>query len=329
MSTPPATPLTSDPLSGGQGEVHLPAGIHLQQQIGGASGSSLARDLRAILRERLDLIDSGAEALVARLRDDTVPSMIDVIVASLDGLPPKEVEAWILSTSLDDLLGVLDDVGAMGALPPEFLEASASMRELSVRQLELIGIDDAAGLLDQEAVIATLDATQDRLGDTWWDLKVRRPMAATMLDRLHDAALLNGLDTIRARLEDHGMRWDHAVTEAWDALALFDTVVVEETAMAADPAGDTLLRAYMGPDDEITRPLCDRLVGFAFTVEQLRRTPNGHGGVVLTGRGGKRCRHAVVAVLEEVLKLLGLRRGTDAQLRKASAAASPKKGGRK
>lgn len=95
-----------------------------------------------------------------------------------------------------------------------------------------------------------------------------------------------------------------------------------EVQRAADPDGEDLLLAYLGPDDRITRPFCDHLVGKAFTVEEFEAADNAqHPSHPRISGGGWNCRHTMVSVPPESLDALGLERGSSADIAAANAAA--------
>ena len=70
-------------------------------------------------------------------------------------------------------------------------------------------------------------------------------------------------------------------------------------AKGLDAYGDKAKFLYYGPDDGITRPFCEKLVGQEFTLAEIRRMDNGQGLDVLTNGGGWNCRHSWVAVKDE------------------------------
>lgn len=106
--------------------------------------------------------------------------------------------------------------------------------------------------------------------------------------------------------------------------------VLAKTAMAviANKAANDLKRgksewlwSYQGPVDGITRPFCQKLVGKAFSFEQVLALDNGQIPDVASSCGGWACRHRWVIVGKDWLKDFDLKRGKDADVEKANAAA--------
>jgi hypothetical protein len=78
---------------------------------------------------------------------------------------------------------------------------------------------------------------------------------------------------------------------------LYDTSVSvfgrQVEALTADPGPETVF-AYVGPDDDVTRPFCEARVGKAFTRQAIERMDNGQIGNVFLTAGGYNCRHSWV-----------------------------------
>ena len=115
-----------------------------------------------------------------------------------------------------------------------------------------------------------------------------------------------------------------AVTLARTRIAEYDRWVGNEVARQADPDGDLLMWAYVGPTlDGITRPFCGELRGKYFTRDQVGQLDNhqpGTGHPAISG-GGYNCRHSWIQLTESLLIKRGYTKGTDADIAAANAAA--------
>lgn len=80
------------------------------------------------------------------------------------------------------------------------------------------------------------------------------------------------------------------------------------TAKKADDLGFELMR-YLGPDDKITRPFCEKVLndkpGAIYKIEEIKRMNNKQGLDVLTYGGGYNCRHQWRPITVERAKELG------------------------
>ena len=101
------------------------------------------------------------------------------------------------------------------------------------------------------------------------------------------------------------------------ALAGFQT---ELQRRAADtlPDQSNVLFVYTGPEDVITRPFCKALVGKAVRKQDIQKLKNGQGLPVARYRGGYNCRHALVPVASEFVKLSGIPIATKADIGRAN-----------
>lgn len=91
--------------------------------------------------------------------------------------------------------------------------------------------------------------------------------------------------------EEFGKTTKQAESLADTSMTVFYRSITERGFQKIEEDGTTLRYKYYGPDDKLTRPFCDRIVGRSFTRPQIDAMSNGQlPNVFLTG-GGYRCRH--------------------------------------
>ena len=95
-----------------------------------------------------------------------------------------------------------------------------------------------------------------------------------------------------------------------------DATLLLHTALAGrvGPQEEMLL-GYSGPSGGPIRPLCARLVGKAFTLEQVQRMVNSAGTSVLRQQGGPNCRHSWAVVPKSSASRFGFDWGRESDVR--------------
>ena len=327
-----------------------PRGDSVPPAHAGAAPIYLAGDrpsarLRSIVQERDAYTDSQVDQLEDALLDlyervgarlaaalGGQPTGDTPIEALLAGLTETQaIEAAILSTTLRDLAVLLDDAG-MGAIRDQWFRGYGRLAEFTEDALDAAGVPVGSRILDDEGVRAAIDRMMDAQDEALFggvdaaDEGVTgaavRPTAQRMVDALRANATLMTPDQLAAQIvETEALRVDHAATEARTRMAEFDRYVQEEGVRLADPDDDLLLRVYVGPDDRITRPFCDALIGKAFEVNDFRRANNAQIGHPLTHGGGYNCRHHLIPVMRSDVTEFGYEVGTPADIERANAAA--------
>lgn len=315
--------------------VALPRGgaevrVVAQQGIGGgAEESPKRRRISELLREGLAAEEAAAEALAQELEEFVTGSGVDAILARLGSdLVDDQARAALMALSMADVVDELVAAGIDDVWESTAIAALPELRRVSVAVLESVGIEGAS-LLDAEGMAATLTALEDHLDEAFWRLGIVTPVAGKLLDGLSSTLRMETIEDVAERLRGQGYRWDHANTEARNALAYYSNFVNDKLIDEADPTGEEMLIAYQGPDDRLTRPFCDQLVGKAFLREDLDKADNGVKGLPYQhNHGGHKCRHREVGVPndDDLLEALGYTRGTLADVRRANAAARRKKG---
>lgn len=317
------------------------------------AGDRPSERLRSIVRERDAYTDAQVEALESALLDlyervgarlaaalGGEPAGDTPIEALLAGLTETQaIEAAILSTTLRDIATLLDDAG-LGDIRDQWFRGYGRLAEFSEDALDAAGVPVGSRILDDEAVRATIgrmmDAQDEALfggvdaSDEGVTGAAVRPTAQRMVDALRANATLMSPQELAAQIvETESLRVDHAATEARTRMAEFDRYVQEEGVRLADPDDNLLLRVYVGPDDRITRPFCDVLVGKAFTVADFRRANNGQIGHPLTHGGGYNCRHHLIPVMRSDVAEFGYTVGGPDDIAAANAAAQNARSGKR
>lgn len=297
-----------------------------------STDSPTGRVLVDLINEADGLIEESAIALIDELENQVVPDLIDRIVETIQagGGDDAQMRAAARAITLLDVQELLAEVGGDQVYEATVGSKLVDLRGYAAEILERGGwAGSASVLLSDEDVIAALTVAENTIDDVVWANGIRRDIETRMLTGLRRSLTLTSLDDLATQLEDHGLRWDHATTEARDGLAEYDRSVNEALSRSADPEGETLLRGYVGPDDQLERPFCDILNGKAFTVKELSKARNGQRGTVFTHCGGYRCRHRLISVTLNVLKMMGLVRGTPEDIQRANNAAAGKRGRRR
>lgn len=284
------------------------------------------RVLVDLISEVDGVITESATNLIDELENTVVPDLIRRIEQTVraGGGTDAQMRAAARAITLLDIQELLTDAGAETAWDTVAGgEKLADLRGYAVEILERGGWPGSADvLLSDEDVIAALRVAEDTLDTVVWAGTIRADIEQKMLTGLRRSLTLESMDNIADSLEAHGIRWDHATTEARDGLAEYDRTVNEVLSREADPSNTLLLRGYVGPDDRLERPFCDVLNGKAFSAEELSRANNSQIGTVFTHCGGYRCRHRLISVTENVIEPLGLTRGTPEDIQRANAAAA-------
>ena len=239
----------------------------------------------------------------------------------IDLLRQRDVIADDISTELAAdlkriLKGLLDSIREAGT-DQLTLEEIQGVRQL----LRLGGYDDLLDKLEVETA-HMLDVTQERYR------KIGLPEAfvspnPTMIEVLIDAqradyefygdeiahtiqqslrrSILGGqtidqsVEVIEAALDNAGLNPANAYTIANSSLLDF---AQRSQNVAATEAGAEWY-AFLGPDDNVTRPFCQALLDKRFTIEQIDQLDNGQIPDVFNSRGGWSCRHSWLPVFFE------------------------------
>ena len=286
-----------------------------------AFSENVARRLAASLGEDPDLVfpPDGSDGR------RTGRTNFERILQSVSG--PDAVSAVVMAAGIEDIEDFVDASGA-GAAREKVREAVARLAGLAEKSLIAQGVA-AEGVLDTvaaEALIGsyvenTLDEALKATIDKQAATKIRQGIIANM-------GQMSISEMAQQIGEEQKISVNRAATEARTQLAAADRFVNSVTMKSVDPSGKKMLLAYFGPDDRITRPFCDELVGKAFKVQDFDKLRNNqtaaHPRVM---GGGWNCRHDVRAVIDDdkFLKALGLKRGTMKDVTNANERAKTKK----
>lgn len=292
-----------------------------------AEGDAAAvADLTAQARGRRDAVAKLTRAVRDRIRDesaavdvfdrglaDLFKSISEELFADLDALTPSERDALRQLTDTD--IGALVDAAGLDDVRTAWADSQARVAA---------GVVDAAGLGGVErprvprgatALDALVSAEQ---GNLWGD-RVRQPAISTIRRGFQAAA--DGRparDIIPQVQRDLGVTRGRAKTEARTQVATFSRTV---TSVVAEASGvDWFI--YRGPDDGLTRPFCQELVGKAFQRDQIDAMNNAQTMVSpMFSGGGYNCRHAWLPVTEGFVERHAIDRGTMANVRAANSRA--------
>lgn len=207
-------------------------------------------------------------------------------------------------------------------------ELAAKLGKGYAATLRQLGYDDAlATLLDgfERIVEANAGFISDELGASFSSPNLRSlaRLAQGSMDDLIDRAGAAGprlreivlvgahtnapiADLVEKLAQAASVTLQQAVVEAQTQLMAFhrDGLATEAQAAGID------LYTYDGPEDAITRPFCDPLVGKIVTLQDLDDMENGKGQPKPVSRflGGWRCRHSLSPIsVEEALALIASR----------------------
>lgn len=296
------------------------------------------------LRARLAAQDAAVEVLESTLLGlaDTLGDRIEAALGgrpegetafelALDGLSDTDqVRVAVLATQLDDVVQLVHAAG-LDAARVEWLGTYGKLQDLAEDAMRRSGVDNADALLDTEALGATIDALVNRHDDALFG-KLGADAGRRILDALHTQVGLETVEEVAQRIADTEARSvPAALNEAQTRIAEADRFFAEMAVQEAEAQGaGEFLRVYVGPDDAITRPFCDALVGKAFATDELQGLRNGQTPThPLVSGGGYRCRHSWSVVRAEDLDVLGYTRGTAEDIAAANAGGAKGRGKRK
>jgi len=216
--------------------------------------------------------------------------------------------ALIRSLSREQLAAMLDDAG-LNDLMARWAGSQFDSITAAQASASIAGVPSGQ-LVPRAAAIEAFIAVE---ADEFWDDSVRRPASKAIREGIANMSDRPG--ELAARLEKSlDLTRTQARTEARTRTADFDQFVTDATADADS------LYWYVGPDDGITRPFCDALVGRVYTAEQVDRLNNGQTLVApRISRGGYNCRHRWRPVTKGFIERTGLDMGTDADISSANA----------
>ena len=328
--------------------------------------TAISKEVTRLLKLRDDRIDQAVEdfAIQAeRVAENIGRRLIAALGENPDDWrePDGDDGVRILSTDLEQRLMQFEDPAQLRAsilsMPiveiQDFMNAAGNdLRDANLQDviaelagyaeetLYITGETTARQALDTVAAEALIESYVGRTVDTIRDV-VDGPARARIRDaltaNLGEVSAFELAELTSSQLTD---RIPLSLTEAYTRLAEADNFVNEvlrtslESALEAEDGEQDeprFLMAYRGPDDALERPFCDTMNNHAFTISQLKKADNAQGLPVRTSCGGYRCRHKLIPVRDddELLKDLGLKRGTAALIDKANRAAKSarRKGG--
>jgi len=268
-------------------------------------GGDLGKLLRSI-RDRMKVqgratrgLDRALEQLFKRVIEDVMSAANggNSTRAALKNLTREQLGSMLDAAGLDDIIN-------------EWTEAQSRLITAAQDSADLAGVPAGQVAPRSSAIGAWLDAEADEL----WDDKIRRPAVRTIREGL--LTMGDTPEDLVPRLQRKlDLTRSQAATEARTRIADFDQFVVDQNS-------DAQLWWYAGPDDNITRPFCDEIVGKVFDSEQVDALDNSQ--TIISpriSRGGYNCRHRWVPMSETTFEASGLPRGTDADVRSANAVA--------
>lgn len=293
---------------------HLPS-------VGARSGDETrSARLDAILRDRDRIIDDAADEsrkVLERIADELGARA----VADLESRGLGDLRLAVDTVQLDEVLDLLAELGVNDA-QREWFDRLRELAGLAERAAYEAGVTKDQVALDQEGLAAAIDARYKDAA-TWWDATIERPLAQTILDGLHDARALTTTADLANRLSERArISVPAAYGEVLTQTAIVDRFVAAEIAQDADPDGEVLRWAYIGPVDGIQRPFCQHLTGKFFKPGDLGALDNGTAlPHPLYSGGGYRCRHRFVQAPAKVWERRGLTEGGPADVKAANLAA--------
>lgn len=303
----------------------VPVGhVPLLPGVGARSGDeSRSARLDAILRDRDQAIDGAADdarAMLERIADELGARA----VADLESRGFGDLRLAVDTVQLNEVLDLLYEMGINDAQAAWF-ERLKDLAGMAERAAYEAGVTREQAALDQEGLAAAIAARYQDAA-TWWDATIERPLAQTILDGLHDARALATTADLADRLSERArISVPAAYGEVLTQTAIVDRFVAAEIAQDADPEGDVLRWAYIGPVDGIQRPFCQHLTGRYFRPRDLAALDNGTAlPHPLYSGGGYRCRHRFVQAPASVWERRGLTEGGPADVRAANLAAMRK-----
>jgi hypothetical protein len=277
--------------------------------------------LDAIIKRRDAIVERAGESVrddLARLADELGKRVVDMLADKAGGDP---LRLAVDTTSLDEILDLLYELGVNDSQRAWF-DHLRELAGLAEDAALAVGMERDAVSLDQEALASALEARYQDAA-TWWDATIERPLAQTILDGLHDARALTSTAEIAERISNRARisipaAWSEATTQT----AVVDRFVSAEIAQSADPDGDALRWAYLGPVDGIQRRFCQHLTGRYFRFADLGALDNGTAlpHPIYSG-GGYRCRHRWAQAPAAFWKARGLAEGTAGDVAAANAGA--------
>lgn len=293
--------------------------------------SSLPAALRRAMRDRHEGVDAVADDIqreLQRIADrlgDELKRHIEGVAGSTSA---AEIKAAVQATELQDVLDILRAAG-LDKTQQAWIDGLQGVAERAANAVGTAGLDASDRTLDVEAVDAALRARYVDMSAAW-DARVKLPLADRLLAGLHNMVLAETLEDASKRLaETARITVQAAHVEVVTQTAMFDRFVAAEVTRYADPDAEALW-AYVGPEDGITRPFCDALVGRAFPPSELPPLNNQQTAEhPIFACGGYNCRHAWVPMLPANLGRYGLDKGTPADIKGANAAAIVARFGKK
>lgn len=243
---------------------------------------------RALRRARLELLETLEVALqasspltVAQMTDE---QLLELILRGGLGLAIAD---------FDDQQDKIREAAerALVAVQPDFGFASISS------QIDQIQSAAAAGVFEDVILPDFKAAIRAAISDVYLDVPVDVAMS-TLNDRLNRSEGKQ-LTEVKTKISQYG----RSITAA------------------AASAADLDYYLYTGPQDGITRPFCQALVGLVVSSKQMSRLNNGQGLNVLTSCGGYNCRHSWSPVTEGFVEAADLPKAKPADISEANRGA--------
>lgn len=281
-----------------------------------AEAKRQSADLAALTRSIRDRLKRQGRAVADfdRALADTYAEVIRLLFADLDDLPPSQRQA-LANLTREQLEGVLEGAG-LADLRVDFTAAQLDLIDAANDSLTRGGLPRGQLTPNSQAVRAYLAVEAEEL----WQDRLIAPSVQTIRRGMRAAASGRTAADIVPQIErELGTTRSAAATEARTSIATFDRTV---TAATAEEAGAEWF-IYRGPDDAITRPFCDVVVGRAFTADLIAELNNSQtmASPMYSG-GGYNCRHAWLPVSAGFVERNGVTVGTMADVRRANAAAA-------
>lgn len=323
--------------------------------------------LTKLIQKRDREIDGGADSFeeeLLRLSDNLGRRLAASLGVDPDLIAPRDGDDGILvgATNFERLLQDITDTDAIIAAVTssslseieDFIDAAGlgdAREEIRARVARLAGMAEESlsiqGVVAAEGALDTIAA--EALMEGFFNTQIEESLLGTMSRqsavRIKSAIISNlaleSVEEVARRIVDaENASIGRAKTEARTRLQMADRTAHDVLRKTVEETGQKFLLAYMGPKpDKIIRPFCKELVGGrgspgrAYKIEDFNNANNNqtpeHPRIA---GGGYNCRHYVQAVLDDddVLKSLGLERGSIQDIRAANRAArSKKKKGRK
>lgn len=239
------------------------------------------------LRAHFDAQDARVAAFMARL-EKVLGELIGDAVAGLETGDVTGAEAAQVLGSLQSILsrgGLAKEFGRLRAIYAEELKFIAS-------EFKALGIKTFTDT-DKALVNTLIDFEMSRVSN---ELRAYTGDVQAVMMR---GVLVGDVPKFRDLQEELGARTvAQLTTEVKTGLAGFNRTVTVSKAVSAG----FKLFLYLGPDDQITRPFCSKVLSkdpAIYTYEEILEMDNDRGLPVIQYGGGYNCRHEWLPIEEE------------------------------